>query len=73
MAPITYPRAASASTTTDVYRRLSFAALLDVTFVLYVWGVDRHGWASAYYAAAVQAGARSWKAFFLRSLDVSAR
>src|SRR2546429_114133 len=44
---------------------------MAVTFVLYVWGLDRNGWANAYYAAAVQAGTKSWKAFFFGSLDVS--
>ena len=49
----------------------SFGALLLITFVLYVWGLDRNGWANAYYAAAVQAGTQSWKAFFFGSLDAS--
>ena len=34
-------------------------------------GLDRNGWGNAYYAAAVQAGTRSWKAFFFGSLDAS--
>jgi hypothetical protein len=46
------------------WARPSFIALLLLTFVLYVWGLDRNGWANAYYAAAVQAGTQSWKAFF---------
>jgi 4-amino-4-deoxy-L-arabinose transferase-like glycosyltransferase len=53
------------------WARPSFIALLLVTFVLYVWGLDRNGWANAYYAAAVQAGTQSWKAFFFGSLDAS--
>ncbi len=44
---------------------------MAVTFLLYVWGLDRNGWANAYYAAAVQAGTKSWKAFFFGSLDAS--
>src|SRR5438128_4484041 len=51
--------------------RFAFAALMAVTFVLYVWGLDRNGWANAYYAAAVQAGTKSWKAFLFGSLDSS--
>jgi len=51
--------------------RFAFAALMAVTFVLYVWGLDRNGWANAYYAAAVQAGTKSWSAFFFGSLDAS--
>jgi len=71
MAAIPYPRAVSARASSAVWTRLSFAALMAVTFVLYVWGLDRNGWANAYYAAAVQAGTKSWKAFFFGSLDVS--
>jgi len=51
--------------------RFAFAALMAVTFVLYVWGLDRNGWANAYYAAAVQAGTKCWSAFFFGSLDAS--
>lgn len=64
MAVITYRRTASTRIATTVWPRLSFAALLAATFVLYVWGLDRSGWANAYYAAAVHAGTKSWKAFF---------
>jgi len=71
MAAITFPRAVSVRASSAVWTRLSFAALMAVTFVLYVWGLDRNGWANAYYAAAVQAGTKSWKAFFFGSLDVS--
>jgi 4-amino-4-deoxy-L-arabinose transferase-like glycosyltransferase len=39
--------------------------------VLYTTGLDRNGWANTYCAAAVQAGTRSWKAFFFGSLDAS--
>src|SRR5437879_8861615 len=41
------------------------------TLVLYLWGLDRNGWANTYYAAAVQAGTQSWKAFFFGSLDAA--
>src|SRR5437016_7733294 len=71
MAAIPFPRAVSARASSAVWTRLSFAALMAVTFVLYVWGLDRNGWANAYYAAAVQAGTKSWKAFFFGSLDAS--
>jgi 4-amino-4-deoxy-L-arabinose transferase-like glycosyltransferase len=46
-------------------------ALLAVTAVLYLWGLSRNGWANDFYAAAVQAGTRSWKAFFFGSFDSS--
>src|SRR4029077_4208486 len=53
------------------WARPSFIALLLVTLFLYLVGLDRNGWANAYYAAAVQAGTQSWKAFFFGSLDAS--
>ena len=71
MAAITYPRELSIRASSALWTRASFAALMALTFVLYVWGLDRNGWANAYYAAAVQAGTKSWKAFFFGSLDAS--
>ena len=51
--------------------RPALLALLGATAVLYLWGLGASGWANAYYSAAVQAGTRSWKAFFFGSLDWS--
>jgi 4-amino-4-deoxy-L-arabinose transferase-like glycosyltransferase len=45
--------------------------LLGITAVLYLWGLSASGWANSYYSAAVQAGTRSWKAFFFGSLDAA--
>src|SRR5437899_12879065 len=45
--------------------------LLGATALLYLWGLGASGWANTYYAAAVQAGAKSWKAFFFGSVDAS--
>ena len=45
--------------------------LLAVTALLYLWGLSRNGWSNDFYAAAVQAGTRSWKAFFFGSFDSS--
>jgi len=45
--------------------------LLGATALLYLWGLGASGWANTYYAAAVQAGAKSWKAFFFGSVDTS--
>ncbi|HEY5430846.1 MAG TPA: glycosyltransferase family 39 protein, partial [Solirubrobacteraceae bacterium] len=42
-----------------------------VTAVAYVWGLSASGYANSFYAAAVQAGTRSWKAFFFGSIDSS--
>src|SRR5882757_3741384 len=44
-------------------------AVLLLTAALYTIGLSRSGWANDFYAAAVQAGTRSWKAFFFGSLD----
>ncbi|WP_160141975.1 glycosyltransferase family 39 protein [Arthrobacter sp. SLBN-112] len=40
-----------------------------MTAVLYCWGLDRNGWANAYYSAAVMSGASDWTAFFFGSSD----
>jgi len=45
--------------------------LLALTAVLYLWDVTRNGWSNDFYAAAVQAGTKSWKAFFFGSFDSS--
>lgn len=51
--------------------RASLAVLLVATAVLYLWGLDRSGWANSFYSAAVQAGTRSWKAMFYGSFDAA--
>jgi 4-amino-4-deoxy-L-arabinose transferase-like glycosyltransferase len=51
------------------WARPALVALLVGTAVLYLWDLDRSGWANGYYAAAARAGATSWKAFFFGSLD----
>ncbi len=51
--------------------RPSLVALLVGTGILYLWGLDRSGWANSFYSAAVQAGTKSWKAFFFGSFDSS--
>lgn len=52
-----------------VWVRPAMAITSVATLVLYLSGLDRNGWANTYYAAAVQAGTQSWKAFFFGSLD----
>ena len=47
------------------------AALLALTAVLYLWGLNRSGYANEFYAAAVKAGTQSWRAFLFGSLDPS--
>jgi 4-amino-4-deoxy-L-arabinose transferase-like glycosyltransferase len=51
------------------WARLSLAGLLAATLVAYLWDLGRNGYANDFYAAAVQAGTRSWKAFFFGSFD----
>ena len=51
------------------WARPALLALLAATAALYMIGLSRNGWANDFYAAAVQAGTRSWKAFFFGSLD----
>ncbi|GHH44677.1 glycosyltransferase family 39 protein [Lentzea cavernae] len=51
--------------------RLALAVLLTATGALYLWRLGDSGWANAYYSAAAQAGATSWKAWFFGSSDAS--
>jgi 4-amino-4-deoxy-L-arabinose transferase-like glycosyltransferase len=51
--------------------RPAFWALLVVTAVVYLWDLSASGYANSFYAAAVQAGTKSWEAFFFGSLDSS--
>ncbi len=53
------------------WARPALLALLVLTAALYAAGLSRNGWANDFYAAAVQAGAKSWKAFFFGSFDAS--
>ena len=53
------------------WARPALFGLLALTAVLYLWDLTRNGWANDFYAAAVQAGTKSWKAFFFGSFDQS--
>jgi 4-amino-4-deoxy-L-arabinose transferase-like glycosyltransferase len=53
------------------WARPALLGLLALTAVLYLWDLTRNGWANDFYAAAVQAGTKSWKAFFFGSFDPS--
>ena len=57
--------------TATVRERLLTAALLAGAALLYVVGLTRSGWGNAFYAAAAQAGAQSWKAFFFGASDAT--
>jgi 4-amino-4-deoxy-L-arabinose transferase-like glycosyltransferase len=51
--------------------RVAFAALLLLTAAVYIWDLGATGSANSFYAAAVLAATKSWKAFFFGSLDSS--
>jgi 4-amino-4-deoxy-L-arabinose transferase-like glycosyltransferase len=51
--------------------RPSLIILLVSTAVAYTWALGDSGWANSFYSAAVQAGTKSWKAFFFGSSDAS--
>jgi 4-amino-4-deoxy-L-arabinose transferase-like glycosyltransferase len=45
--------------------------LLGVTAIAYIIDLTASGYANSFYAAAVEAGTKSWKAFFFGSIDPS--
>ncbi len=51
--------------------RPALLVLLGSTAFAYLWALGDSGWANAFYSAAVQAGTKSWKAFFFGSSDAS--
>ncbi len=51
--------------------RPALIALLVLTAFAYLWDLSASGYANSFYAAAVQAGTKSWKAFFFGSIDSS--
>jgi 4-amino-4-deoxy-L-arabinose transferase-like glycosyltransferase len=53
------------------WARPALIALLAITAIAYIWDLTASGSANSFYAAAVQAGTKSWKAFFFGSLDSS--
>ena len=66
----TWTRSGAKSATAPARRyRIALFALLAATAALYLVGLSRNGWANDFYSAAVQAGTKSWKAFFFGSFD----
>jgi 4-amino-4-deoxy-L-arabinose transferase-like glycosyltransferase len=51
--------------------RPELAALLVLAAVLYLWALDRNGFANEYYSAAVRSMSSSWHAFLYGSFDTS--
>jgi hypothetical protein len=49
--------------------RPALLGLLAATAVTYLWNLGASGWANSFYAAAVQAGTQSLKAWLFGSLD----
>src|SRR3984885_1734998 len=56
---------------TPRWYRPAFLIMLAAVAVLYLWDLSASGDANSFYAAAVQAGTESWKAWFFGSLDSS--
>ncbi len=52
-----------------VWERPARYVLIAFTALLYTWGLDRNGWANAYYSAAAASGAGDWTGFFFGSFD----
>ena len=86
MSTVTLPRPAHQTTPSDdgggrstvrgrapdpAWARPALLALLVLTAAAYLWNLTASGDANSFYAAAVQAGTRSWKAFFFGSIDSS--
>jgi 4-amino-4-deoxy-L-arabinose transferase-like glycosyltransferase len=53
------------------WARPALIALLVCTALAYMVDLSASGYANSFYAAAVQAGTKSWKAFFFGSIDSS--
>jgi 4-amino-4-deoxy-L-arabinose transferase-like glycosyltransferase len=78
-APVSIPatrRSASADPPEQARRdprwaRPALVALLLFTAFAYIWDLSASDHANSFYAAAVQAGTKSWKALFFGSLDSS--
>ena len=50
---------------------VSLAVLLVATGAAYLWNLSANGWGNSFYAAAIQAGSQSWKAWFFGSSDMA--
>ena len=55
----------------EAWARPALVALLLLTALAYLWDLSASGYGNSFYAAAVQAGTKSWKALFFGSLDAS--
>ena len=70
--PVVHPAAPPRQPAGDPsWVRPSLLLLLVATAALYLWDLGASGWANTFYSAAVQAGTKSWEAFFFGSSDAS--
>ena len=69
--PATAAQPAAPASGTARWERPALGVLLMVTAALYLFGLDRSGYANSFYSAAVQAGSQSWEAFFFGSSDAA--
>jgi len=69
--PVAREHAPARSNSDPRWVRPALIALLAFTAVAYLWDLSASGYANSFYAAAVQAGTKSWKAFFFGSIDSS--
>jgi 4-amino-4-deoxy-L-arabinose transferase-like glycosyltransferase len=53
------------------WERPAVIGLLVATAVLYLWDLSASGWANSFYAAAAQAGSKSWTAFLYGASDAA--
>jgi 4-amino-4-deoxy-L-arabinose transferase-like glycosyltransferase len=65
------PTAPPTTPTDPRWTRPALFGLLSLTSLLYLWGLGANGWANSFYSAAVQAGTKSWSAFFFGSSDAA--
>lgn len=57
--------------TTSRWQHAGLLALLTATAALYLWHLSINGYGNDFYAAAAQAGAQSWSAWFYGALDAN--
>ena len=69
--PHRYPPSDAAASTEASWVRPALIVLLACSAAAYLWDLSASGYANSFYAAAVQAGTKSWKAFLFGSLDSS--
>ena len=53
------------------WARPALLLLLVGSLVAFLWGLSANGWGNEFYAAAIQAGSKSWKAFLFGSSDAA--